>query len=106
MRCNQRHKLSRQAALMKVTASAELRQRQKPRFSSSTASLLNEADLAPCGRDSASPLGLRGQKKYYPCPESGQLISRSLGVRSTNADVTSGPAWAEEEEHGKPQASV
>jgi hypothetical protein len=80
---------------MHVTASAEASHRYSAtaRFGASAAYLLNEADIAPCGRDSASlrPFLSAGTEKTLSLPKLGvHLISRavmpdsSLGARASH----------------------
>ena len=68
---------------MRVTASAEASHRctVTARFGASAAYLLNEADIAPCGRDSASlrPFLSAGTEKALSLPKLGvHLISRAV----------------------------
>ena len=70
---------------MQVTASAEASHRfsAAARFGASAAYLLNEADIAHCGRDSASPLLFGRDRKALSLPKLGvHLISRAVGRRS------------------------
>ena len=68
---------------MPVTASAEASHRSSAtaRFGVSAAYLLNEADIAPCGRDSAAlrPFLSAGTEKALSLPKLGvHLISRAV----------------------------
>jgi hypothetical protein len=81
-----RHRLSGQAALDRLTASAERSHRSEVTvgFGASAAYLLNEADIAPCGRDSASlrPFLSAGTEKALSLPKLGvHLISRAVRPR-------------------------
>ena len=86
-----RDKLSCQAALPERDHSLGDREVLKAagRLGASAAYQLNEADLAPCGRDSASlrPLVSAGTEKPCPCRESGGSLSRAPlgGQRATVA---------------------
>jgi hypothetical protein len=66
---------------MPVTASAEASHRSSAtaRFGVSAAYLLNEADIAPCGRDSAAlrPFLSAATEKHCPCRNSGCTLSRA-----------------------------
>jgi hypothetical protein len=73
---------------MQVTASAEGSHRSDVTvwFGASAAYLLNEADIAPCGRDSASlhPFLSAGTEKALSLPKLGvHLISRPVGRQET-----------------------
>src|SRR4029453_3019862 len=73
---------------MPVTASAEASHRSSAtaRFGVSAAYLLNEPDLAPCGRASASlrPFLSAGTEKALSLPKLGvHLISRAVGQTET-----------------------
>jgi hypothetical protein len=75
---------------MPVTASAEASHRSAAtaRFGVSAAYLLNEADIAPCGRDSASlrPFLSAGTEKALSLPKLGvHLISRAVRRLKINA---------------------
>jgi len=66
---------------MQVTASAEASHRSwaTARFGVSAAYLLNEADIAPCGRDSAAlrPFLSAGTEKALSLRNSGCTLSRA-----------------------------
>jgi hypothetical protein len=84
---------------MPVTASAEASHRSAAtaRFGVSAAYLLNEADIAPCGRDSASlrPFLSAGTEKALSLPKLGvHLISRAVRPRKTAAST-----YSHEEQH-------
>ena len=78
---------------MEVTASAEGSDRfsATARFGATAAYLLNEADIAPCGRDSAAlrPFLSAGTEKHCPCRNSGCTLSRApiSGARTVKSSL-------------------